>query len=329
MKLYCVIVLSMLLSPPGAYPQERGGTLRLTQTIPLTGVEGRIDHMAVNDDHTRLYVAALGNNTVEVIDLAAGKRVQSLTGFAEPQGVAVVVESNDLVVASGHDGKCRIYDSALAPKAVIDDLDDADNVRFDRQSKRIYVGFGNGALAVIDPNDGTKVGEIKLAGHPESFQLEMRRPRIYVNVPTAHHVAVVDRDKSAVVATWPIKEAAANFPMALDEEHRRVFVGCRKPAKLLVMDTESGAPVASLACCGDTDDIFYDDHTKRLYLTGGEGCISVFEQIDADHYRPAGTVATAAGARTSLFVPARRMLYVAVPHRGKQPAELRVYAVDN
>ena len=116
--------------------------------------------------------------------------------------------------------------------------------------------------------------------------------------------------------------------MALDEEHHRLFIGCRKPARLLVFDTESGMPVERLTCSGDTDDIFYDPALKRLYLSGGEGSISVFEQGDPDHYKLTNTIPTAPGARTSLFVPATRMLYLAVPHRGNQQAEVRVYSVE-
>src|SRR6185436_9352888 len=172
-------------------------------------------------------------------------------GIKEPQGLGFVPGSNDLVVASGQDGKCRIYDSALKVKGVIDGLDDADNVRYDPQSKHVYVGFGSGALAEIDPAAATKLAEIQLAGHPESFQLESQGPRIFVNVPTAGHVAVIDREKRAVLAKWPVKEAQANFPMALDEEHHRLFIGCRKPARLLVFDTESGMPVERLTCSGD------------------------------------------------------------------------------
>jgi hypothetical protein len=171
------------------------------------------------------------------------------------------------------------------------------------------------------------LADIKLEGHPESFQLESQGHRLFVNVPTAHHVAVVDREKRAVVAKWPVKEAAANFPMALDETNHRLLIGCRKPAKLLVLDSQSGKVVASMDCCGDTDDVFYDAAHKRVYVSGGEGCISIFEQSDPDHYRLAETLKTAAGARTSLFVPQTGRLYLAIPHRLSQPAEIQVFEI--
>ena len=299
--------------------------LKHVATIPLDGVEGRFDHFGVDVEHKCLYVAALGNNTVEVIDLAAKQRAGTIKGLKKPTGVRVLAGSGKSVAASGEDGKVRVFDRDLKALGEIDGLDDADNVRLDADAKLAYVGYGDGAIAMIDPAQVKKLAEVKLDGHPESFQLESRGPRIFVNVPSAKQIAVIDRDKRAIVATWPLRDVAENFPMALDETDHRLFVGCRKPAKLLVLDTQTGRTIASLACCGDTDDLFYDAAAKRLYLTGGEGCISVIGQDDADHYRTLGNVATAAGARTSLYIPELAMLAVAVPHRGPQRAELRIY----
>jgi YVTN family beta-propeller protein len=312
---------------PQAQPQ---GTppLRQVQTIDLPNVEGRFDHFAVDLKHNRLYLAALGNNSLEVIDTAAGKDIQSIKGLRKPQGVAFIPDTNQIAVANGDDGTLRFYDaSTLQPSAKIDQLDDADNVRYDAKSRRLYVGYGDGALAVIDTaaTPPRKLADIKLDAHPESFQLEHDGPRIFVNLPEAKHVAVIDRDKSAVIAKWPLTEAKSNFPMALDEPNHRLFVGCRNPAKLLVLDSTTGKPVASLPCAGDTDDLFYDPATHHIYLTGGEGAISTFAQSTPDAYTPAGTLPTAPGARTSFFIADTATLYVAVPHRGAQNAELRVF----
>jgi DNA-binding beta-propeller fold protein YncE len=304
--------------------------LKLVQTIPLPGVDGRIDHMAVDAKGRRLYVAALGNDTVEVIDLAAGKPAGTIRGVKKSQGVAYLPDLDRVVVASGGDGACRFYDAAtLRPTAEVRGLDDADNVRYDAAAKRVYVGYGEGAggaLAVIDAEKGVKVADVKLAGHPESFRLEEKGPRIFVNVPDAGHVAVVDRDKAAVVATWPVKDAAAFFPLALDEAGHRLLLGCRRPAKLVVLDTEAGKTVATADCAGDADDLFLDAANKRVYVIGGEGAVTVIDRPDADHYAAAGRVRTAAGARTGLFDAAAGRLYVAVPHRGDQAAEVRVFA---
>ena len=323
----CVMILAAFSVVFLVAYSQAAAVLEQVQKIPLDGVEGRIDHMAVDAQASRIYVAALGNNTVEVIDLNAGKQIDTLRGMKEPQGICVIPDSGKMVVASGQDGKVRVYDRSLKLLGNVDNLDDADNVRYDARAKLVYVGYGDGALAVIDPGKVNKLADIKLDGHPESFQLESTGQRIFVNVPAAHHVAVVDREKRVVVAKWPVKEAEANFPMALDEATHRLLIGCRKPAKLLVLDTQSGKVVTGMDCCGDTDDVFYDAANRRVYVSGGEGCISVFEQISPDHYRSIETIKTAAGARTSMFVPQNGRLYVAVPHHSSQQAEIRVFEV--
>jgi DNA-binding beta-propeller fold protein YncE len=197
-------------------------------------------------------------------------------------------------------------------------------VRFDGGT-RVYVGYGSGAIAAVGAADGKVQGEARLAGHPESFQLERSGPRIFVNVPTANQIAIVDRGTMKVTATWPVVTARANYPMAFDEAGHRLFIGCRRPAKVLVYDTTSGKEVSAFDIVGDTDDLFFDAAKKRLYVSGGDGFIDVVQQIDANRFARVSRVATAAGARTSLFIPDQSRLYLAVPHRGAQKAEIRVY----
>jgi len=202
--------------------------------------------------------------------------------------------------------------------------DDADNLRYDSARDRIYVGYGDGALGEID-GDGNKVADIKLDAHPESFQLETNSPRIYVNLPDSQKIAVVDREKHAVVATWKTDMAFANFPMALDEDDHRLFVVTRAPARLLVFDTNSGTILQKLPAVGDCDDVFYDKTRKRIYASGGDGAISVFGQTDPDHYRALAHVSTVKGARTSYFSPDLDRLFLAVRRQGSQPAAIQVY----
>jgi DNA-binding beta-propeller fold protein YncE len=324
--LYAVLLSAALVLR--AQAQEATSPLAPDKIIPLPKVEGRIDHLAADVAGQRLFVAALGNNTVEVVDLKSGKSIQSLPDFAEPQGIAYVPEFGRLFVANGQDGTCRILDSqSFMTICSVPCGDDADNVRYDEKAKRIYVGYGSGALAVLDSRTGAKLAEIKLAAHPESFRLETGGPRIFVNVPRAHQIAVVDREKAEVTATWPLKGAKDNFPLFLDETNHRLFVGCRSPAKLLIYDTSApaGRLVASLGIVGDTDDLFYDVKNKLIYVTGGEGAITVIKQVDPDSYRAVQTIPTAPGARTSLFVPELKALCLGVPHRGAQRAEIRVF----
>jgi len=299
----------------------------LVQTISLPDVRGRIDHLDVDLDAARLFVAALGNNSVEVIDLAAGRPAARLDQLREPQGVAYVPAERRLFVASGGSGRIDVFaGDALSRVAHIDQLADADNLRYEARSGRIYVGFAS-ALAVVETRTMQVVGRIELASHPESFQLETMGARIFINVPNAGHIAVVDRKRGEVVATWALGDLRANFPMALDEAEHRLFVATRRPAALLVFDTESGKRIATVPVGGDADDLFFDEERRQIYVICGEGVITIVERRDADHWVAAGEVRTARGARTGLFVPTRRSLYVAVPARGSVPAEIRVFEV--
>ena len=303
--------------------------LLLRQTIPLPGVEGRVDHLDVDISGKRLFVCALGNNTVEVVDLSKGERVHTISGLGAPQGVAFVPELNRLLVANDKGGVCNIYDAdSFQLIGKVDFADDADNVRYDSASKRIYVGFGGGGIGIINAVDGKQVGSIKLAAHPEAFELEKQGHRIFVNVPNARHVAVVDRDKGEVIATWKTDGAFGNFPMALDEANHRLFVGCRLPSKLVVLDTASGKTVTSVGISGDPDDLSYDRKRHRVYVICGAGKIDIIDQTDANTYKALAKINTADGARSGLFMPERDALFVAVPHRGSQQAEIRRYQIE-
>src|SRR5262247_4532618 len=279
MKTLCNIFLIGFAALAVKAHAEEATPLRLVQTIPLPNVEGRIDHMAVDLKDQRLFVAALGNNTVEVLDLRAGKRIRSITGLHEPQGVGFIPEFNKIYVANAKSGACDVFDaSSFEVIKSVKFSDDADNIRYDAAARRVYVGYGSGGLGIIDAATGDKLGEIKLESHPESFQLERSGPRIFINIPTSQKIVVVDREKRATNTSWPTSVATANFPMALDETHHRLFVGFRKPAKLSVFDTESGKVVAELPSPDDADDIFDDSSRQRIYVSGGDGSIGIFQQ---------------------------------------------------
>jgi len=299
--------------------------LRLERTIDLPDVQGRIDHMSIDVKGERLFVSALGNNTLEVIDLKAGKRIKTIGQLKEPQGVLYVPEANRLYVANGNDGSVRIFDaSSYAPLKTLDYGDDADNLRYDAAHKRIYVGYGSGALGEIG-SDGNKVSEIKVDAHPESFQLEKSSPRMYVNLPKSRKIVAVDRDKHSVLASWKTDMAFANYPMSLDEDDHRLFVVTRMPARLLVFDTNTGKIIQKVAAVGDCDDVFYDKTRKRIYASGGDGAISVFQQEDVDHYKELAHLATVKGARTSFFSPELDRLFLAVRRQGSQSAAIQVF----
>jgi YVTN family beta-propeller protein len=328
-KAQCVSAIATLLVGVALAHAQSGSPLRLEKTIPLPEVKGRIDHLSFDADSGRLFVAALGNNTVEVIDIKSAKVTSTIGGLAEPQGVIYQPERKRLWVANRSDGKVRIFDAlTFQPLRSIELGDDADNIRRDAARQRIFVGYGGGGIATFD-SDGNKVADIKVDAHPESFQLEKNGPRIFVNLPNSQKIVVIDRTKSAVVASWTTDDAQSNFPMALDEADGRLFIVCRKPAVLLVLDTRSGTVVAKLPTVGDSDDVFYDQKRKRIYASGGEGAIAVYQQQDADHYSKISQLDTVKGARTSLFVPELGRLFLAVRQEGENVAAIRIYDVTD
>ena len=298
--------------------------LVLESRIALGAVAGRIDHLAIDPAHRRLFVAELGNDTVGVVDLDGREPLRRITGLAEPQGVGYVAATDTLVVANGGDGTLRAFAGPdFAPAWRLDLGADADNIRIDAAAGRVLVGYGNGALAIVDPQRRVKLAEIALKAHPEAFQLDPAGGRIFVNVPDAGEVAVLDRAAGRQIASWTTRDAGANFPMALDAAGHRVIAVFRRPARLVAF-AESGAAAAEIATCGDADDVFLDPRRGRLYVSCGEGLLDIFERRGAGYER-IGRIATVPGARTSLFDPASDRLYLAVRAAGKEPAALWVY----
>jgi DNA-binding beta-propeller fold protein YncE len=307
--------------------------LLLVQEIPLPNVGGRIDHFTFDAKRKRVIGAALGNNTVEVVDTFSGRDIRSITGAAEPQGMAYVEEMNKLFVANGTDGKLRIYDGdSFKLVDTVNIGEDADNVRYDPAEKRIYVAYGGdqeGGIAVIDPATGKRLEDVaKLDAHPESFQIAASKPLIYANIATKAKVVVMDR-MTHKVTPWPLKTGKSNYPMALDEAEHRLFVVTRRPALLLVLDSDNGEVVASVPCVNDADDVYYDAERKRIYIPGGEGFITVVQQSDPEHYLVIAKIPTTVGARTGLWYPKRDRFYLAVPASSKQAAALWVYAPED
>jgi DNA-binding beta-propeller fold protein YncE len=285
-------------------------------------VSGRIDHLAIDVAGQRLFVAALGNNSLEVVDLKNSRRIHTVRGLAEPQGIAYVPALSRVFVANGGDGTVRGYDAAswkLIQSVAYGD--DADNLRIDVATGHLWVGYGAGALGEFD-TDGRKLDDIKLGSHPESFQLEKNGSRVFVNLPKSRKIGVVDRSRRSLVASWDTGGALNNYPMALDESGHRLFVVTRNPATLIVLDTHDGKRIASVPVAGDCDDVFLDQRRKRIYAIGGEGVISV---LDSERYKELGRMSTVPGARTGLFSPDLDRLFVAVRKNGSHPAEVRVY----
>lgn len=315
-----------------ARAQDRA-PLRLTATVRLPDVRGRIDHLDVDVSGKRLFMSALGNNTVEVFDIAANKRIHTIRGLHEPQGVTFAPATSRIFVANGNDGTVRMFDGkSYQLLKTVHLASDADDTRLDAAKQQVYVGYGdngNAGLAIFDAATDRELARIPLPAHPEGFQLERKGPMIYVNIPEANDVIeVVDRNARRIVATWKLGAAEDNFPMALDEADHRLFIVCRAPAELLAIDTNSGKILARVPSVEHADDVWYDAVNKRIYVSGGQGFITIVAQEDADHYRGLAEFRTAEGGRTSLLAPELGKLYLGVWGQNGRPEELRVYAVQ-
>jgi hypothetical protein len=308
----------------GEAPAPTVAELTLAETIPLGEVKGRLDHMAIDLRRERLFVAELANNSLAVIDLTAGKLAQWIEGLSEPQGVAYAPETDKLFIANGGSGVVQMRkgdDLTLLREITLGD--DADNIRQDGPD-RIIVGYGGGALAVLDAANGDRIADIALAAHPEAFQPEPGGDRIFVNEPRALRTAVIARASGQETARWGAPGAAANFPMALDVKGRRLFVVYRMPAQIAAFDTRNGALLSQLATCRDADDVFHDAARDRVYVICGEGAVAVLDASQGGLHE-LSRLQTRLGARTGLFAPERDRLFVAVPAHAGRPAEIRAY----
>jgi DNA-binding beta-propeller fold protein YncE len=304
---------------PLAIDSATGGSLKLQAKIPLPDCEGRIDHLAFDADHGRLFVAELGNNTVSVVDVDKRRLERRLEGVKEPQGIAYFAPLQRLYVAEGGDGTVRAYDATNFKQIATAKLaGDADNIRIDPVANRLYVGYGDGALAVLDPDSLERSGDIPLKAHPESFQLSPIDGRIYVNVPDAKEVTVVDRKAGRPLASWPATKWAANYPMAIDEQRQSVLSVFRRPPRVVRFSVKDGSVSAEAEVCGDADDVFVDANRNRVYVICGEGAVDV---LDRDSLRRIERFSTSPGARTGLYSTAADVLFVAArAHDGQDAA---------
>jgi DNA-binding beta-propeller fold protein YncE len=316
-------VIGIALASSGAVAEP--APLELEAKIPLGSVSGRIDHLAIDLARQRLFVAELGNDSVGVVDLKARQLLRTIPGLKEPQGVGYVASTDTLYVANAGDGSLRLFQGGdLAPGQRIELGDDADNIRVDPQANRVLVGYGKGGIAVIDPSSRAKTADIALKAHPEGFQIDRSSGRVFVNLPDVNQIAVVDIAATKQAATWPMRDARSNFPMAFDIESQRVIVVFRRPARLIVFDAQNGAVAANIDVCGDADDVFIDAKRHRLYVSCGEGVIDVIQQSGANYAR-VGRVPTASGARTSFLSPEMDRLFVAVRATSGETAAIWVY----
>jgi len=302
--------------------------LTLLKTISLGDIKGRIDHIDIDIKDQIAYLAALGNNSLEIVDLKAGKALHSIKGLDEPQGVAWIAAHHEIFVANGS-GECDFYDATTFKKtASIKLADDADDARYDPGTDRIYVGYATGGIAIIDASGHKQVGNIELPSHPESFQIDPKINKLWVNLPGSGTIGVADLKQLKLTGKWSRLIPRSNFPMAYDMEQHRLIVGYRLPAKLIIYDAESGKEIFSAPMVGDADDLYWDKSNKQIYISGGSGEVNIFKQTADAKYEKITNIKTRDGARTSLLVPELGLFLIAARAEGDEKAALLIYKID-
>ncbi len=299
--------------------------LTFEKAIQMPEVKGRIDHMDVNLKDQLVYIAALGNNSLEIADLRSGKIIRSIKGFDEPQGVGYVPQTNELLVANGGNGECYFFNARTYEKtATIHFSSDADDVRYDSVERKIYVGYGSGGIAVVDPFTHLQTADIKLPAHPEAFVVDSKRKRLYVNVPDKNMIGVIDLTQDKLIDKWMINDLHANFPMAFDVINGYLFIGYRHPTKLLVINSKTGKQIASGTMVDDVDDLYFDSATSNVIISGGGGNINIFH-YETQTIKQISDIRTRSGARTSLLIPELRLYVLAARAVAGKKAELQIY----
>jgi DNA-binding beta-propeller fold protein YncE len=334
-KLLFILVLALACAVQS--PAQEKTPLRLVQTIDVPGVR-KWDHFGVDLKGNRLFVSSEEEPAVEVFDLRTNKHLQSLTEFKEPHNVLPFPELKKIFVVDGEASEIKIldYDSYKLIGRIALTID-ADPIVYDPASKYLYVVNGGREaktptclISVVDIATGKKLADMTLeTNRLESMAIEKSSNRLFVNMTGINSIGVVDREKRAVVQTWPVTAGKDNVPLQYDEATHRLFLATRKPSKLVVVNADNGKEVASLDVADYVDDLAYDAAHHRLYLPGGggNGAVSVVEQRGADNYQVVATIPTKPGAKTARFVPELNKYYVGVPAKDAQPAQILVFDV--
>jgi DNA-binding beta-propeller fold protein YncE len=311
--------------------------LRLVSSIDLPGISGDLDHLAIDTAGQRLFVAAEDNGTLRVIDLKSGKLEQTVKGFNTPHSILYLPAARELYVTDGSKS-VQVLDSAtFTVKRTIATTPGADSIGVDFSRGHLFavtggkdVSMTSSAITEIDTNSARLLREIPIdAAHVEAMALEKSGTRLFVNVTDKNYLAIIDRASGVVRARWPIHEAKENAPLAFDEANQRLFVVCRNPGKLVILDSTAGKSIASFPTGARADEVVWDGVHRRVYVAAGEGKVYPYQQVDADHYTQLPAIESAPGAKTALLAPDAGRLYVSVsPGEGKTGAKVLVYQVN-
>ncbi|MDB6169374.1 MAG: hypothetical protein JWM88_2238 [Verrucomicrobia bacterium] len=268
------------------------------------------DYLRFDEDSGLLY-ASLGNH-MSVIDPAAGAVVGDIAGMKRNHGVALAPKAGRGFISDGDEGSIVIFD--LKTYAVLGKIkveEDADGIQYDPVSNKVWVVSGDaasitGISADVDPATGKADAPIALGGKPEYFQVD--GGKAYVNLTDKNEVVVVDIAAAKVTARWPVAPGGANTAMAIDSEHHRLILGCRKPQKLVVMDTNDGHVISALDIGVGCDATLYDD--GYAFACTRDGHLSIAKETSAGNFEVVQTLATRTWAGTMAVDPKTHTVYL-------------------
>jgi DNA-binding beta-propeller fold protein YncE len=326
-------LLLCLAGLAGMARAESNGPLTLVKTISLPSVAGRFDHFAFDATDGRLFVAATGNHSVEVVNVKTGERIETIAGLGKPHGLAWVPEQGRLFVADGSLAALKVYaGSPLKEVATLPLSDDADDMVYDSQTRLLYVGHGGsssaapGRIAVVNTRNNSLVVNLPVSAHPEALEIDPDGKRVFANIADSSEIVVIDSESHSIKATWKLSRASDNVPVAFDAEDHALLVGCRKPARSVSVDAGTGVEVSDLPSATGADDLFYEAKRHRAYLISGSGAVDVYQVAPDKSLKAVDSIKTGPGAKTGLFVPSLKALFVAVPATSTEPAEIRMYS---
>jgi DNA-binding beta-propeller fold protein YncE len=309
--------------------------LKLAQTLTLPAdIKGNFDHFGVDLKGNRLFATPEGYKAVLVFELKSGKPIHTITGIGKPHAVLYREDLNRIYVTDGDAGDLKIFDGkSYALLSSVKLLEDSDSIGYDSKTKYLYIDNGGGdvhqtysMLSVVDTTAGKKLADVKIDGETlEAMALESSGPKLYVNNKAKNQVDVVDREKRAIVASWPVTKCKTNVAMGLDEANHRLFIACRT-GEIAVLDTESGKEITALPITKGVDDLVYDPESKRIYAAC-DGNVDVYQQSGPDDYKLLAKVPTGPTGRTARLVPELKRYFVAVPQHGTDPAKILVFDV--
>ncbi|HEY4050931.1 MAG TPA: hypothetical protein VGM27_29035 [Acidobacteriaceae bacterium] len=312
--------------------------LQLIRTVTLPGYSGDFDHFALDGGRSRVLLAAEDHATLEVFDLKSGDHLQTIRGFDTPHSILVRPGSPTIFVTDSGPSMSKLLDANdYTKKGAVKLVAGADSSVYDQAANILFVVTGGkdvemstAGVEAVNPDNGEVLGKISFNdNHVEAMAIEKHGDRLFVNLTQTNKLAVVNRKTMKEIAEWPISPAQQNAMVAFDEAAHRLYVVCRKPGMVVVLNSDNGSVIGTQPAPLRSDDVMFDPSAHRLYVPGGEGYIGVYDTSDPDHLKMMAKVPSAPGAKTGLLLPDRHeLLLAASPGDTKAVAKVLTFRVE-